>query len=95
MGFEEQVLKRLDRIENKLDNQGDFCEHRLEFCTSKVDKKANASFFKWIIGLIVIAILGIGGLSAKTQTDVAIVKKDVIKMEGHINNIKTQLEDSN
>lgn len=65
------IVELFTHIDKKLEAIKTNCERRVEHCTVVHDQKLSSSMFRWVIGILVVALLGIGGVSTSTRIKIA------------------------
>lgn len=89
--MENQRACIVEKIENTRHDRQECFEHCSEAMAKKVDNK----WFRWAIGIIVICILGISGISSKNMLEIGKVDTKIEQNQKTLENIEDTLEKHN
>lgn len=86
------VQNGLNSIHHKLDDIQKSTDKRRELCYKQIEDKTSNTMFRWVIGIMVVTLLGVGGISTSTRIKVAETASEVEHIKKNIASIEYKLE---
>ena len=64
------ACESINKIENAIFKQAENCKHRVEQCTQIHSSKINTSMVKWMVGILVVFMVGLAGMTVDAQMSI-------------------------
>lgn len=78
------VCKKVDGIKDDISKIHKKLDRHIELSEGKLDKKEDKVAVRWMVGLIVVVLLGFGGFMIKNKTCIADNKTKISENSWHI-----------
>ena len=71
------MAPRIGKIETALEKQRDVCSTRVDGCNRMFDQRVSSTMFRWVVGILITLMIGIGATSTATKLDVNDIKHQI------------------
>lgn len=82
----DDMMPRVGKIEAAIEKQRDTCSNRVTQCNRAFDQRVNFNVFRWIVGIMITAMVGMGIATTQATQKMKAVSDDLMDLRESIDN---------